>query len=287
MKLAYVVPIHKGGSRGLPANFRPVSLTSHIMKTLERLVRETLVNHLEVNAMLNLDQHGFRHKRSCLSQLLEHHDRVLKYLEDGSNVDCIYLDFAKAFDKVDIGILSHKIKKMGFSGSLGIFLHNFLSNREQSILANGVKSRCSKVKSGVPQGTVLGPILFLIMINDINQNVDSHISLFCDDTRVTKQVKTEDNVEDLQAELEKLYDWQEENNMLFNGSKFEMLRYGKDENLRKNTMYFTPDMEDVIEERDSLRDLGVIMNRSASFKDHVHLVTKKVNKKKWLDTKNI
>ena len=172
---------------------------------------------------------------------------------------------------------------MGFSGSLGIFLHNFLSNREQSILANGVKSRCSKVKSGVPQGTVLGPILFLIMINDINQNVDSHISLFCDDTRVTKQVKTEDNVEDLQAELEKLYDWQEENNMLFNGSKFEMLRYGKDEILRKNTMYFTPDMEDVIEERDSLRDLGVIMNRSASFKDHVHLVTKKVNQKSgWI-----
>ena len=97
MKLAFVIPVHKGGSRGEPANFRPVSITSHIMKTLERLVRESIVNHLEINGKVNPNQHGFRRNRSCLS-----HDKVLKYLEEGHNVDCTYLDFAKAFDNVDI-----------------------------------------------------------------------------------------------------------------------------------------------------------------------------------------
>ena len=102
MKLAFVIPVHKGGSRGKPANFCPVSITSHIMKTLERLVRESIVNHLEINGKVNPNQHGFRRNRSCLSQLLEHHDKVLKYLEEGNNVDCTYIDFAKAFDKVNI-----------------------------------------------------------------------------------------------------------------------------------------------------------------------------------------
>ena len=139
----------------------------------------------------------------------------------------IYLDFAKAFVKLDIGILSHKIKKMGFSGNLGVFLYDFLSGRDQAILANGVKSKLSQVRSGVPQETVLGPILFLIMINDIYMNIESDISLFSDDTRVTKPVKEENDAEELQMDLGNLYLRQEENNILFNGTKFEILRYGQ------------------------------------------------------------
>ena len=239
MKLAFVIPVHKGGSRGEPVNFRPVSLTSHLMKTLERVIRKVVVNHLEVHKKLNPNQHGFRFQRSCLSQLLDHHDKVLQFLEDGNNVDTVYLDFSKAFDKVDIGILSHKLRDIGLTGNLGIFLHNFLSNREQHIIANGVKSTPSKVLSGVPQGTVLGPILFLIMINDIDKNSSAEISLFCDDTRIMKPIKTENDVEDLQEELEKLYIWETENNMKFNGKKFELLRFGKNSNLKEDTNYFT------------------------------------------------
>ena len=116
LKEAFVVPVQRGGDRSSPSNFRPVSLTSHIIKTLERVVRKTLANHLEVNNKFNPAHHGFRNNRSCLSQLLEHYNKILSFLEAGENVDSIYLDFAKAFNKVDIRILCHKHREIGISG---------------------------------------------------------------------------------------------------------------------------------------------------------------------------
>ena len=279
MKQALVIPVHKGGSRGVPANFRPVSLTSHIMKTFERVIRKVLVCHLEINNKLNSNQHGFRARRSCLSQLLNHQDHILSILEEGFNVDSIYLDFSKAFDKVDIGILCHKLKGLGISGKLGILIHNFLTNRKQTVLANGVKSKPSDVKSGVPQGTVLGPILFLILINDIDDNINSKVSLFADDTRIVRQVADESDVEALQSDLDKVYQWQDTNNMEFNSNKFEVLRYGKNLEIKQSTSYLTPNCDDLIEEKDSLRDLGIIMSSDASFSNHVELVCSKVRQK--------
>ena len=176
-------------------------MTSHLIKTLERIVRISLVRHLEIANKLNPSQHGFRSRRSCLSHLLEHHDQVLSSLEEGFNVDSIYLDFSKAFDKVDIGILCHKMKSLGITGTLAKWIHNFLTNRKQHILVNGTISKPSEVKSGVPQGTVLGPILFLILINDIDQEVSSKVSLFADDTRVMGPIQQEEDVENLQKDL--------------------------------------------------------------------------------------
>ena len=283
LKQAFIIPVHKGGSRGIPANFRPVSLTSHIMKTFERVIRAVLVNHLEVNMKFNPNQHGFRARRSCLSQLLEHQDRLLSILEEGHNADSIYLDFSKAFDKVDIGLLCHKLRDMGISGNLGVLLHNFLSNRKQVILANGVQSKPSNVRSGVPQGTVLGPVLFLILINDIDQNLDSFTSLFADDTRVLREVRDEEDVEKLQADLDTLYEWQKKNNMEFNGKKFEVMRYGSNINIKESTVYFTPNFDDVIEEKDNLRDLGIIMTNDGKFSNHVEHVCSKVKQKSgWI-----
>ena len=227
---------------------------------MERVIRKDLVNHLELYNKFNPSQHGLRHRRSCLTQLLEHYDKILSFLEDGANVDSIYLDFSKAFDKVDIGLLCHKLRDMGISGKLGIFLNNFLSNRKQYILANGSKSSQSEVKSGVPQGTVLGPVLFLILINDITDNIDSDVSLFADDTRILRPAKNHDDVELLQQDLDKLYTWQDKNNMAFNGKKFEILRYGKDQELKNSTEYLTPDAEDLIQRKECLRDLGIQMS---------------------------
>ena len=114
--------MHKGGSRGLPANYRPVALTSHIVKMFERVIRKSLVAHLEANNLLPDGQHGFRGKRSCLTQLLSYWDTILDQMEEGKGVDTVYTDFAKAFEKCETGVLLHKLKECGIRGKVGHWL---------------------------------------------------------------------------------------------------------------------------------------------------------------------
>ena len=122
LKLANIVPIHKGGSKAFAKNYRPISLTSYLIKLFERVIRKHIVKYLETNNLLNQGQHGFRSERSCLTQLIDHYHRVLHQCETGANVDVIYLDFAKAFDKVDHNILLSKIRNMGIGGKVDIGL---------------------------------------------------------------------------------------------------------------------------------------------------------------------
>ena len=117
--IVLISPVHKGGSRGLPGNYRPVALTSHIMKMFERVIRRWLVAHLEENNLLPDGQHGFRAKRSCLTQLLSYWDNILDQMEEGKGVDAVYTDFAKAFDKCETGVLLHRLKDCGIRGRMG------------------------------------------------------------------------------------------------------------------------------------------------------------------------
>ena len=281
-RIAYITPLHKGSSKTLPINYRPVSLTSHLSKTFERVIRKSLVSFLEINQKMNINQHGFRQGRSCLSQLLEHYDNILKILEDGNNADCIYLDFAKCFDKIDTGLLCHKLKQSGVNCKIGVWLHNFLVNRRQYVVSGDEISQSSDVISGIPQGTVLGPILFLIFISDIDKNINSIASMFCDDTRLMGKISNEEDVEKLQQDLNHIYSWAEENNMLFNNKKFELLRYGRDEEIKHSTFYLSAN-DEIIEEKEQLRDLGIIVNNQANFNDHIEYVCSKVKQKSgWI-----
>ena len=229
-------------------------------------------------------QHGFRERRFCLSQLLEHYEYILKGLEEGKNVETVYLDFSKAFDKVDIGILCARMREKGIHGKLGVWIHNFLSDRKQFIIANNVKSQQSEVISGVPQGTVMGPLLFLMLIDSIGEiDISGVLTLFADDTRVSKYVTTESDMETFQEDLEKLYNWQVQNNMMFNGTKFENVRYGASEDLKNTCDYLTPNADGVIERKQVVRDLGIQMNEKADFSDHINTVCSKVNQKSgWI-----
>ena len=282
LKCAYITPLFKGGIKSLPISYRPVSLTSHLAKTLERVLRKSCVAFLEVNQKMNPSQHGFRSRRSCLSQLLEHYDKILEILENGDNVDCVYLDFAKCFDKIDIGLLCHKLKINKINSKVGVWLHNFLVNRKQFIVVENQLSRPSNVISGIPQGTVLGPILALIFLSDIDKDVENIASMFADDTRLMGKVKVEADVESLQSDLDRVYEWADSNNMKFNSTKFEVLRYGKNEEMKCGTMYFSAE-DDIIEEKDVLRDLGVQMNNKATFDDHIIKVCQTVKQKSgWI-----
>ena len=228
-------------------------------------------------------QHGSRAGRSTLSQLLEHQDEILKELEQGNNVDTVYLDFSKAFDKCDHGILLHKIRKLNIKGKLGCWLQNFLKNRKQAVIVDRVKSTWSEIISGIPQGSVLGPILFLIYISDIGEELNVKALVYVDDTKVKQKVNTEEDVEELQQELEKLDKWANANNMKFNGKKFQVVRYGPNEELKNNTEYFAGNYEEVIERFNSIRDLGVQMSDDASFNEQIEKVCKKSRQKSgWI-----
>lgn len=275
---AHIIPIHKGDHKGLAANYRPIALTSHLVKIFEKIVRTKMVAYLEENNLFNPTQHGFRHGRSCLSQLIAHYENILILLEKGLNVDTIYLDFAKAFDKVDHQVIIDKLAILGIGGQLLKWIQSFISNRTQHVLVNGFLSNPSEVQSGVPQGSVIGPLLFLILIADIDAELgSSFLSSFADDTRVSMGIESAHDASLLQADLEVIYRWAEANNMKFNSKKLEVLRYGfgtSHNNLKSQTSYTSPDGT-TIEEKTVVRDLGIQMTNSAKFEDHINLVCEK------------
>ena len=205
LKTVNIVPIHESGGRGTPKNYRPVAHTSHLIKVFEKVVRNHLVSYLHENDLLNPGQHGFRLGRSYLSQLISHFDSILKILEDNDNVDVLYLDFAKAFNKVDFSVTLRKLKQLGISGTLGRWLQAFLTGRTRTVIVNSAASRPYNAISSVPQGSVIGPLMFrhwttAVSCPDrfIDSNVaSSFISSFADDTRIGRRIKTMSDVKDI------------------------------------------------------------------------------------------
>ena len=281
-KIGKITPIYKGGDKRRRKNYRPVSLTSHIIKLVERVIAKRIVHHLESENLYNDGQHGFRRGRSCLTQLVQHYQSILEWLSQGKDVDVMYLDFSKAFDKVDHNILLKKLKSIGISDQLCVWISSFLKDRKQFVAVEGAISSESSVISGVPQGTVLGPLLFLIFIADINSGLlSSTATSFADDTRVLKPVGNVLDCGALQEDLGRVYDWAVSNNMCFNGDKFELLRYTV--NGEPIPFQYVTSEGTAIEAKNEVTDLGVIMSCSANFKIHVdHIIKKAKERLSWI-----
>ena len=235
---ANVTPIYKKGPKTDPANYRPVSLTSVSCKVLETILKDRLMAHLEENELLTPSQHGFRSGKSCCTNLLEFLDKVTAAADGGEPVDVVFLDFAKAFDKVPKVRLAEKLRAHGIRGDLLRWITNWLSNRTQRVVINGKASSWKEVLSGVPQGSVLGPLLFLVFINDLDQAAAAiHIiKKFADDTKLGHTVTSQREREELQAALDKMCEWADTWGMSFNVDKCKVMHIGRNNPRHTYTM---------------------------------------------------
>ena len=222
---AIVAPIFKKGKRSLPVNYRPVSLTAIPCKILEHILVSKIWLHLNNYKIITTKQHGFRGGLSCETQLIGALDDWTHVMDGGGGqIDAIVLDFSKAFDVVPHSRLKSKLVSCGITGPTGRWIEGFLQSRTHQVVVNGSMSKQCVVTSGVPQGTVLGPLLFLIFINDIENGLESPIRLFADDSILYRKIVTENDSRILQRDLFRLQEWSDKWMMRFNVDKCKTLR---------------------------------------------------------------
>ena len=198
-----------------------------ICKLLERLIKGHMVYFLVRHKLLNSSQHGFLKARSCLTNMLcIFLEEISNWIDEGSPVDIIYLDFQKAFDKVPLQRLLLKLKAHGIWDGIIDWIEQWLTDRRQCVVDREV-SNWKSVLSGVPQGSVLGPLLFLIYVNDLDDNITSNVLKFADDTKVSRKINTDGDKQHLQNGLDKLVKWSEKWQMLFNFRKYKCLHTGR------------------------------------------------------------
>ena len=261
--------LFKKGQKNVCSNYRPVSLTSVVCKLLESLIRDAILDYLESNNKIVLHQYGFRPGYSCSSQLLDVMEDFTRFMDLSLDFDCIYLDFAKAFDRVSHKYLVYKLSKIGIHGCILNWITDFLFDRKQRVKVNGFSSDWSDVTSGIPQGSVLGPILFTVFINDLPLSISSHVKIFADDTKVYNTIE---NTTLLQDDLDKLVEWSNRWLLPFNVDKCTVLHYGK-----KNINVDYSMNSNAITSNHCIRDLGILFQDDLKFSEHINKIVSSAN----------
>ena len=233
------------------------------------------MRHLDLNNILDNAQHGFRKRRSCESQLLLSANDFLKSLDGSTQTDAILLDFAKAFDKVAHKRLLLKLEAIGITGNTLGWIESFLSHREQTVILEGKSSDTNPVTSGVPQGTVIGPLLFLVYINDMPRCVhSSNTRLFADDCLIYKEIRTHQDAADLQSDLDALQRWEKQWLMSFHPQKCQLLRITRK---RSPVEAEYSIHRHILEKGDTAKYLGVSLHKHCSWSPHINQTAKKAN----------
>ena len=225
-RVANVVPVHKKGHKDNIENYRPISLTSLVMKTFERILKKELL--LRTAHLLDDRQHGFLSQRSCTTNMVNFLDSVVLSVNDLKTVstDVVYFDFAKAFDSVNHDLILTKLKSMyHIDGRLLKFLQSYLQGREQSVVIENCVSSSKPVLSGVPQGSILGPILFVLFINDLPSGLSqgTELALYADDTKIWRGITSYSDHQLLQNDINYLNSWATSNKMKFHPLKCKVV----------------------------------------------------------------
>ncbi len=273
---AFISSVFKKGNRHLPENYRPISLTCVVSKILEHIICKQLRNHLESNNILTDLNHGFRSGYSCESQLLVTTHDLLQTFDAGSQVDLAILDFSKAFDTVPHNKLLHKLQEYGVKGPLHKWLSNFLTKRTMQVVIEGVSSEETPVISGVPQGTVLGPLLFLCHINDLPDSVKSQVRLFADDCLVYRPIRSQADHTALQKDLHSLEQWAKDWGMRFNAKKCYIMSIKPGTKAKSHHFYTLNDT--ILQQVAQNPYLGVEISDNMKWSNHITKIASKGNR---------
>jgi hypothetical protein len=277
-KEAYITAHPKKGRRQEALNYRPISLTSIVCKTLETIIRSRIVNHMDNHHLLNPNQFGFIKGRSTTLQLTLLLDELTSQLENGYAIDICYMDFQKAFDSVPHERLLQKTAAMGIENPLLKWIRAFLTNRTQTVVVGGKTSNPTAVKSGVPQGSILGPLLFVIYVNDLPLAIESHAKLYADDTKIYRTITSPEDQQHLQRDLTKLCEWARKWQLRFHPDKCVIMTIGR-QDIPPQKYHLTLE-KGVTEMKRSTKekDLGIIWKDSLSFNDEIAERAAKGNK---------
>ena len=271
---AIVTPIFKKGTKGDPANYRPVSLTSIPCKIFESILKDKIMSHILDNNLIKESQHGFMPGRSCTTNLVTFLDKLTEIVDRGKPADIFYLDFAKAFDKVPRARLIQKLRSKGIEGNILRWVENWLTGRTQAVKVGNDRSGNCDVKSGVPQGSVLGPPLFTIFIDDLDDYatlVDMLVK-FADDTKGLQEMNGDEDRDKLQGTLDRLMEWAADWGMQFNIDKCKIMHVGRNNPQYEYTMGGSK--LKVVEEE---KDIGVTVHNSLKPSRHCKKIADTAN----------
>ena len=268
---ALITAIFKKGDKSDPGNYRPISLTCIICKILESIIYDHIVQHMIRNKLFSRNQYGFISKRSAALQLLNVLELWCIILDEDGIIDDINMDFQKAFDSVPHRRLLGKLESYGIQGDALGWIQAFLTGRKQKVTINGHSSEWTDVKSGVPQGSVIAALLFVVYINDLPENIKSHLYLFADDCKFFRQITSPEDTSIMQKDLDTLLEWSKIWLLKFHPDKCVTLRLSlhKQEN---HTYYLGDDQLKNVEE---VKDLGIIVDYKLKFQKQI---SGKVNK---------
>ncbi|KAA3669890.1 uncharacterized protein DEA37_0002748, partial [Paragonimus westermani] len=239
---------------------------------MEKIIRRRVVEHLERNDLINSSQHGFRDGKSCVTNLLEFYDMVTAVRQEREGwVDCIFLDCKKAFDTVPHKRLVQKLEdQAGITGKALQWIREYLSGRQQRVMVRGEVSEWAPVTSGVPQGSVLGPVLFLVFVNDMTEGIDSEVSLFADDVKLMRRIHSIEDQAELQRDLDRLQTWSSNWLLEFNPTKCKVMKIGEGQR-SPQTEYSLGGQR--LQTSLKEKDLGVSITPGTSPEAHINQIT--------------